>query len=294
MGLRECLLRTLVILFVVWVFIVVTVSYLQPPRSFLLILDASISMKDPLSISTNTSKMEAAKLAISRFSSSLGGEDRVGLIVFYDCDDIRLELPLGSPPEELMSAVSRVEPKNQAPIAGALRFADKLLRNVTLEGREYHVVLITDGVEYCGGDALMAAEDLWIHSGRRVRIDVISVMIPLYIEEVLGGGGIEGGPSFEGIPTGRKIPVRPLYVKMAEMTGGTFVDVRDADSFGNAMERIAESHWEVVKYHYWGAIFPLGLLICLGLRAREERWCVLRCLTLGGRESEHLPERAHD
>ena len=275
MNLKDCLTRTLIVLLVVWVVLIVTVSYLQRPRSYILILDASVSMRERL-YPENISKMDAAKDAISRFATALGEEDRVGLVVFYDCDDIRVELPPGSPPERLMDAVKGVEPDNQTPIAGALRLVDRLLSNLTLDGWEYHVVLITDGVEFCGDDPLSAAEDLWIHSGERARIDVVSVMIPPYVEEVTWG--IEGGPC--GEPTGRKIPVRPIYIRIVEMTGGTFVDVKDVETFRHAMIKMTESKWEVLKYYYWGVLLPLGLLICLGLRAREEEWCVLRCSSL--------------
>ncbi len=275
MNLKDCLIRTLIVLLVVWVVLIVTVSYLQRPRSYILILDASVSMRERL-YPENISKMDAAKDAISRFATALGEEDRVGLVVFYDCDDIRVELPPGSPPERLVDTVKGVEPDNQTPIAGALRLVDRLLSNLTLDGWEYHVVLITDGVEFCGGDPLSAAEDLWIHSGERVRIDVVSVMIPPYVEEVTWG--IEGGPC--GEPTGRKIPVRLIYIRIVEMTGGTFVDVKDVETFRHAMIKMTESKWEVLKYYYWGVLLPLGLLICLGLRAREEEWCVLRCSSL--------------
>ena len=51
-----------------------------------------------------------------------------------------------------------------------------------------------------------------------------------------------------------------MYIGIAKMTGGTFVNVKDVETFRYAMSKMAESKLDVLKY-YWGVLLPLGLLI---------------------------------
>ncbi len=107
-------------------------------------------------------KITAAKAVLAELLAGLPRGIEAGLMAYGhrrkgDCSDIEvLERP-GAPLDRLQQAVQRIRPKGKTPIADTLVRAGKLLR-----GREDRttVVLVSDGLETCGGDPCAVARAL--------------------------------------------------------------------------------------------------------------------------------------
>jgi Ca-activated chloride channel homolog len=128
-----------------------------PPTRILFLFDASQSMYGRWQTGM---KIDVAKSLLSELLDSLKTNDNAELALRVyghlkkfppqDCDDTRLEVPFGKKNHSLIKKVlSEVNPKGTTPIARALEecakdFPDSPGRNI--------IILITDGLEECGGD----------------------------------------------------------------------------------------------------------------------------------------------
>jgi Ca-activated chloride channel homolog len=133
----------------------------------LLVLDASGSMFNKLA--DGQYRITAAKDAVAGFVSRLPAAPdlHVGLRVYgarvaalddTACEDSELVVPVdGFDRDRLLGAVRGTQAKGATPIAYSLELALDDLRGA--DGRAI-VVLVTDGIESCGGDVRAAVEDL--------------------------------------------------------------------------------------------------------------------------------------
>ncbi len=135
------------------------VSQDQNSPAILLILDASGSMWGRIE---NRTKIEIAREVITDLIPDLPANVQIGMISYGhrrkgDCSDIELVADLQSPGQStIRQAVKRLNPKGKTPIAGALESGGKQLTGAV--GRK-SIVLVSDGLETCGGDpcAVVAA-----------------------------------------------------------------------------------------------------------------------------------------
>ncbi len=129
--------------------------------NLLFILDGSNSMWGQVE---GQSKIESAQKVLTDLLSDLPQDTNVGLMVYGhtnkdSCDDIEIVSPLGAEtPQAVAAKINGIQPKGKTPIAGALFASTIAFRGK--EGENNHVVLISDGVETCGGDPCMAASAL--------------------------------------------------------------------------------------------------------------------------------------
>lgn len=129
--------------------------------NLLFILDGSNSMWGKVEGQT---KIESAQTVLINLLADLPMDTNVGLMVYghtskYSCDDIELMSPLGADTLQALGAkIKGVQPMGKTPIAGALFGSTIAFRGK--EGDNNHVVLISDGLETCGGDPCMAASAL--------------------------------------------------------------------------------------------------------------------------------------
>lgn len=152
----------------------------QGPTRVLLMLDASGSMAARLGAST---KMDAARSALTSFVEGLGEDAQVALRVYGHTGD---NTPAGKPAScrgtalvhafapldaaRFRSAVASFEPRGWTPIAAALEAA---ANDFPKQGGARNVVyLVSDGEETCGGDPAAAARALR-ESGIAVTVNVI-------------------------------------------------------------------------------------------------------------------------
>ena len=131
----------------------------KPVTRVLFIFDASQSMYAQWD---GNSRMEIAKELLSNMLDSLDNKEnlQVGLRCYghqkpsppQDCRDTRLEVPFGKNTiPAIKNRLKTLRPKGTTPIAKALESGALDFPAVTSNSRNI-VILITDGIEECGGD----------------------------------------------------------------------------------------------------------------------------------------------
>ena len=123
--------------------------------NLLMILDASGSMWGKID---GQPKITTAKAAASSAISALPDSLATGVMLYGhrrkgDCQDIELAAPLGTPRSEILTRLATVNAKGKTPLTTSLIQAGDVL--ASREG-ESTVLLISDGVETCGGDPCAA------------------------------------------------------------------------------------------------------------------------------------------
>ncbi|WP_101069177.1 vWA domain-containing protein [Roseovarius salinarum] len=141
------------------------------------ILDGSGSMWGQIE---GTAKIETARSALKGLVSDLPANTRLGLMAYGhrregDCTDVELVQPPGPvDPSRLGTMIDAITPRGRTPIAGALVAAGDVVEPGT------DVLLVSDGLEVCGGDPCAVARDL---AGRGIRTRVHVVGFDLSAEE---------------------------------------------------------------------------------------------------------------
>ncbi len=125
----------------------------------LLILDASGSMWGQIQ---GENKIVIARRVLKDLIGGLPGDSELGLVAYGhrregDCDDIETVAPLG--PADKAALVARIDslnPKGKTPITKAVGEAFSSVR-----GRDSAttIILVSDGIETCGGDPCAAVRD---------------------------------------------------------------------------------------------------------------------------------------
>lgn len=174
-------------------------------QNTLLILDASGSMRAQ-------NKMAGAKKALERYVRTVSTVQQLGFMVYghrgdnseggkaESCAGVELLAPVGEVRRENFPALlARFEPTGWTPIAAALEQAHTAFAE--READENRVLLVSDGIETCGGDPVAAAEKL-AGAGYRVRVDVVGFAVGTSDAAELG--------------------------KIAEITGGEYFDAKTA------------------------------------------------------------------
>jgi len=141
--------------------------------NILFIVDASGSMKKKIGGKT---RMSVAKDLLGKTLSELPTKANLGLLLYghrraKDCKDIELVAPIGS--EEaavLRKTVSGLKAKGETPIAASLIKAAKSFK--VFKGQDNQIILVTDGLEECGGDPCAAAKSLK-ESGLDVAVNIV-------------------------------------------------------------------------------------------------------------------------
>ncbi|MDN4161253.1 vWA domain-containing protein [Nocardioides abyssi] len=178
----------------------------------LLMLDASGSMKEP--DPSGTTKMVAAKRALTSVVDTLPEDATVGLRVYGDrsdsCRDSRLVAPLTTLDRPaLRSAIERTRPTGETPIAYSLKQA---VEDLGPEGRRT-IVLVSDGEETCAPDPCKAVRAL-VGSGVDLRIDTV-------------GFGVGA-------------PARSQLQCIADAGGGTYYDAADAEALTASLAKLSQ------------------------------------------------------
>lgn len=125
----------------------------------LFIVDSSGSMR--AKVEGKETRMSVAKRALSLALKDMPKEARLGMMLYghrraKDCKDIELVSPIAS--EDAAALADRVEalqPRGETPIAAALELAARSF--AAFKGQNNMIILVTDGIEECGGDPCAAA-----------------------------------------------------------------------------------------------------------------------------------------
>jgi hypothetical protein len=137
----------------------------------LLILDCSGSMWGRVE---GKAKIAIAKQVTQELIKEVPGNVQLGLMAYGhrkkgDCKDIQMIGQLGASKDDLAGAVKQLNAKGKTPIADSLLKAGEIL--ATREG-ETALVLVSDGLETCGGDPCKVAGELK-SKGLKVVIHVV-------------------------------------------------------------------------------------------------------------------------
>lgn len=144
----------------VLLFFIVTAN-VNATTNLLFILDSSGSMWGKVD---NATKMDTAKAALKRLSTELPADSNVGLVAYGhrkkgNCKDVEVLLPVGTTNESLLiEALSKITPLGKTPMAYSLEQASAVFGG--RESDNNNVVLISDGIETCGGDPCAVAGKL--------------------------------------------------------------------------------------------------------------------------------------
>ncbi|WP_137792198.1 VWA domain-containing protein [Bacillus sp. E(2018)] len=197
-----------------------------------IILDASGSMAKKVKGKT---QMELAKEAIDNFVQSLPDKANVGLRVYghkgsgsdsdkkLSCESSNLVYPIASyNAAEFDKALNQFQPKGWTPITLALEEAQKDLSKYPADKNNNIVFLVSDGIETCEGDPVIAAKKL-VDSNISPIVNVI-------------GFNVDG--------KGQK-----QLKDVAAAAGGIYTDINDQTQLKKEFERVEEiaKRWEQWK-----------------------------------------------
>ncbi|HZH52469.1 MAG TPA: VWA domain-containing protein [Microvirga sp.] len=178
-----------------------------------LVIDASNSMWGRID---GRPKMEIAREAVSSLVETLPKGARLGIVAYGhrragDCGDIERVLPVAAVDKAAVEAVAgRLSPRGKTPITASLKEAAGLLGSVKA-GR---VIVVTDGIETCGGDPCAVAEEL-----KRRNAGFVAHVVGFDVAAV----------------------ERPKLACIAERTGGTFLAASSAGELGKALVETAQA-----------------------------------------------------
>ena len=157
------------------IFLSLGTAHATPHSNVLLIFNSSGSMKK---VVEGQSRMASAKAAVASAISAIPTDTRVGLMVFghrraKDCTDIQLVSPIGAESAQAVAThVASLQPKGETPIAAAIEAGAKNFS--ALKGQNNAILLVTDGIEECGGDPCAAAKQVKA-SGLDLKVDVVGL-----------------------------------------------------------------------------------------------------------------------
>ena len=172
------------------------VENLEGPH-LLFIFDASRSMNDIME--NNVSKLDAAKKALSDHIGTLPANLNVGLEVYghketADCGDIEIIVPIGRLDiDEMRQKIDSIQAYGDTSIAAALELAADAMRPLV---GEKSIVLLSDGVETCGGDPIRSAARIRDEMGIDVGVHVAGLGVDSSEREQLAGISQAGGGTY--------------------------------------------------------------------------------------------------
>jgi hypothetical protein len=187
----------------------------QAESNLLFIFDASGSMKK--TIDSGETRLAVAKRAMQDALGRMPTDVRLGLLLYghrrgKDCTDIELVSPIGADPAAaLASRIAALDGKGETPIAESLRQAMRSF--APLEAQSNRVVLVTDGIEECGGDPCAAAAEV-AAAGVNLKVDVIGFTLD---EQQ-----------------------RRTVQCITEATGGTYYDAQDRQTLASAFTQVEQ------------------------------------------------------
>lgn len=202
-----------------------TLGGINPKKenNVLFILDSSGSMAGQAG---GQQKMAAAKTAITSYIDRLPTEVNAGLMVYghkgsnneadkaVSCQGIELLYPLSKIDKTAFkNAVASFSPTGWTPIANSLSRASKK----AFSGKENHnnsIILVSDGIETCGGNPCQIAADLK-SAGIMMKIDVVGFDVDAAAKEQLQC--------------------------VAQVTGGQYYHVRSPAELNQAFDQFAKN-----------------------------------------------------
>ena len=188
-------------------------------ENVIVILDSSGSMAEKTYLEE---KIDVAKKAVSDFLTQMPQTVNTGLVVYghkgsnstadksLSCNGIEEVVKLGTNNNsKVIAAINSFSPRGWTPIAGSLDFAKDIFSQKNPNDKNY-LILVSDGVESCDGDPLVAANNL--------RLAIPGVKL-----------------SIIGFDTDHT--TREFLTKIAAMGGGSYVDAYGSADMADAFNK---------------------------------------------------------
>lgn len=236
-------------------------------RDLLIIFDASQSMAQKTS--GGVTRIDAAKKAFVQMMNHISDSKgvNVGLMVYGHrlpagnprcCGDIELVVPVDEANRKLLSnAVMKLRPLGKTPITASLTRSASVLQKLKTD-RQKVVVLLTDGIETCGGDPRKAAAALQ-KLGIKVDFYVIGFDLPAnqvkQVKEIAeaGKGKFLKADNAKALEAALKTVEKEIKAAPEKKLKTHFFDDFKGD-------KLAE-HWEVLKRDEESYIVENGYLL---------------------------------
>ncbi len=186
----------------------------EAETNILFILDGSNSMWGQID---GTAKIDTAKSVLNDTLSGLSGDVVPGLMIYGhrrkdDCSDVQLVAPFGSGSvDSIRAAVSAISPRGKTPIADSLKAAGNAFAG--REEENNNILLMSDGIETCGGDPCAVAGEL-VRRGINVRVHVVGFDVDA--------------------------ETRAQLQCIAEKGNGEYFDAKNASDFQSAVAKVQE------------------------------------------------------
>ena len=227
------------------------------------IMDASGSMWGRVGKDT---KIDAARGVMVNLLNSLPADTRVGLMAYGhrrkdDCQDIEMiGLPGTGEKSELIKDINSLKPRGKTPLAASLEQAGKYVKDYEQEAT---IVLVSDGLETCGGDPCRVAEELR-RQGIKVIIHVVGFDVSGEAAEQLkciaeaGGGRYFQADTAESLAAaltavsdhvsrGSALPEAPPQPKVK----ATKAKTKRIKVLGPGTIELAPAPWVLMPPYYW-------------------------------------------
>lgn len=217
----------------------------QASNNVLFIFDASNSMWGQID---GVAKIETARDALNEALGAFDADMNLGLMAFGhrhtgDCDDIELLADIGARTGSgLRELVDGITPRGRTPLAGSLEASRDVLLGPGRAGGT--IVLISDGIETCGGDPCAVAAELG-KAGVDVRIHTVGLDVDEKAERQLICVAEAGGGEYFRAEDGAALHIAMAGVReLAEAPADPKREVVFRDDFSSGD---LDEHWEVVN-----------------------------------------------
>jgi Ca-activated chloride channel homolog len=180
------------------------------------IFDSSGSMKKQ--ITSGESRSDAAKRAMVSALNEMPEGTSLGLLMYghrkaKDCSDIEIVAPIGTTDGKgISNSILASQPKGETPIAAALERAANSF--TPMAGQSNSIVLVTDGIEECGGDPCAAARAI-----RDAGLGIKAHVVGFTLDE----------------------KQRQTVQCIADETGGKYFDAQNSDGLSSALAEVQKA-----------------------------------------------------
>ncbi len=209
-----------------------------------IVLDVSNSMWGQIQ---GESKIAIAKNTLQQIITSLHEDSSVGFRVYghrYSledgraCKDTEQLVPIGPMEKKtLIDTIHKLQPRGKTPLVYSVLEAIKDFKNL----EEGSIILITDGLESCGGDIRSIGPSLR-QSGIELNLHIVGFDI-------------------------KETEAREELEKMAREGGGIYLNARDSEELIASLEQTLQMPYEVIDSR--GKVIGRGLVGGEALRVRE-------------------------
>lgn len=220
------------------------------PQSIFLILDTSGSMSDRIS-GSNISKLSAAKLALYRlFERNMGNRAHTewALMILRDCGNAPIIQDFTTQKEALLKQIRGLGTYSATPLAYSILQAANYI-NENSKSSENQIILLTDGMETCGGDPIEAARRIGLQYSSADISGIWDLLspIPQAYAAPIGKSGKKIKLNVVVLDSTNTAQERQLK-SIAAAAHGKYFQADNMDELSNALEKAAglDDNWKII------------------------------------------------